>query len=263
MTDTTKNQGLEWVAAASSTGFYLSANTGFGATDVFLGSRAVGELGSGGTATATVFLQIPAGTAPGSYYVIARADWNSIITETAETNNDRASGQIKFGGDLVVTAVSASGTGAQNGPISVTDTTKNQGVVSIPESATGFYLSLNSSVQLDRCVPRQPCRGPLGPSETGTASTQLVIPPGTAAGTYYVIGMEILTGESPRALNPTTPAAPMRCGWDRCAVTALSAPSSVVAGTSISASATTKNQGGDTRWHRSQASSCHLILRST
>ena len=55
-------------------------------------------------------LQIPADTAPGSYYVIAMADWNSGVAETAETNNDRASGPIRIGGDLVVASLSAPAT---------------------------------------------------------------------------------------------------------------------------------------------------------
>ena len=237
VTDTTKNQGAG-SAATSSTGFYLSTDPSIGPTDVFLGSRAVGELGSGGTATASVVLQIPADTAPGSYYVIGRADWNTIVAETAENNNDRASGPVKSGGDLVLAAQSASGTGRPNGPITVTDTTKNQGVVPVPESATGFYLSLNSAYNptVDVFLGSRVV-GSLGPSETSTASTQLVIPPGTASGTYYVIGVADWNGgvaESTESNNTRT-SNRVLIGSDL-VVTAVSAPSSAVAGNSISAS---------------------------
>jgi subtilisin family serine protease/subtilase family serine protease len=247
VTDTTRNQGAG-SAATSSTGFYLSADSSFGATDVFLGSRAVGELGSGGTATGSVSLQIPSDTAPGSYYVIVRADWNNMVAETAETNNDRPSGAIKSGGDLVLAAQSASGTGRPNGPVTVTDTTKNQGVVSVPESATGFYLSLDSAYNptVDMFLGSRVV-GSLGASETSTASTQLVIPPGTVTGTYYVIGVADWNGavaESTESNNTRTSNLVL-IGPDL-VVTAVSAPSSAVAGSSISASDTTKNQGGDT-----------------
>jgi subtilase family serine protease len=141
---TAKNQGAG-AAAASSTGFYLSDNASFDSTDVFLGSRAAGELTAGGTATASGPLQIPASVAPGSYYVIGRADWNSLVLETSESNNHKTSGAIKIGGDLVVTALAAPATGMANGAITVTDTTKNQGVGPVSPSATGFYLSPDSS----------------------------------------------------------------------------------------------------------------------
>ena len=88
VTDSTKNQGAG-AATASSTGFYLSANSTFSADDVFIGSRPVGALAAGVTSTSSTPLQIPADTPPGSYYVIGRADWNSGVVETAETNNDR------------------------------------------------------------------------------------------------------------------------------------------------------------------------------
>jgi subtilase family serine protease len=89
--------------------------------------------------------------------------------------------------------------------------------------------------------------GSLGPSETSTASTQLVIPPGTVTGTYYVIGVADWNGavaESTESNNTRTSNLVL-IGPDL-VVTAVSAPSSAVAGTSISASDTTKNQGGDT-----------------
>jgi subtilase family serine protease len=245
VSDTTKNQG-SGMAAGSSTGFYLSANTSIGSTDIFLGSRPVGELGPDGTATATTPLQIPAETAPGSYYVIGRADWNNIVAEGTETNNDRASGAIKIGGDLVLTAMSASSTGMANGPITVTDTTKNQGAAPVPESATGFYLSSNSSYNSTDVFLGSRVVGPLGPSGTDSASTQLIIPPGTSPGTYYVIGLSDWNGTVAESTetNNTRSSGAVRIGPDLI-VTALTAPSSAVAGTGISASDTTTNQGGD------------------
>ena len=51
-------------------------------------------------------LQIPPELAPGTYYVLARADYNGAITETTETNNDKFDSTV-IGGDLVVTAAAA------------------------------------------------------------------------------------------------------------------------------------------------------------
>jgi thermitase len=145
VTDTTKNQGAG-TAGASSTGFYLSANTSVGPGAKFIGSRSLGELASNGTSTVSTPLQIPADTLPGSYYVVGRADWNGYVAETSDTNNDRSSGVIRIGGDLVMSAVSVSAAGMAGGPITLTDTTKNQGAAPVTETVTGFYLSSNSTL---------------------------------------------------------------------------------------------------------------------
>ncbi|HEX2694682.1 MAG TPA: CARDB domain-containing protein, partial [Acidobacteriota bacterium] len=71
VSETTKNQG--GAAAASTTRYYLSANSTYEAADTPLGLRAVGALAAGASSTATVTLTIPAGTATGNYFVIARA----------------------------------------------------------------------------------------------------------------------------------------------------------------------------------------------
>jgi subtilase family serine protease len=39
----------------------------------------------------TTALTIPAGTAAGSYYLIAKADGDTLVPETNETNNTRVS----------------------------------------------------------------------------------------------------------------------------------------------------------------------------
>jgi hypothetical protein len=86
VTDTTRNGG-GGSAAASTTSFYLSTNTTWDVTDVLLGSRAVPALNPVTTSTGTTAVVIPAGTAPRTYYVIAKADDGGAVAETNETNN--------------------------------------------------------------------------------------------------------------------------------------------------------------------------------
>ena len=206
----------------------------------------VGELASNGTATASTVLQIPADTLPGSYYVIGAADWNTNVAETSETNNTKASGIIRIGGDLVVTAVSAPTTAAANSLITVTDTTKNQGAAPVQASVTGFYLSPNSSYNSTDALLGTRVVGSLGPSATDAGSTQFIIPPGTAPGTYYVVAVADVNSAVAESLenNNNRASGGVRIGPD-VIVTAVTAPTSAVAGTSISAGDTTKNQGGD------------------
>jgi subtilase family serine protease len=244
LTDATKNQG-PGAAPASSTGFFLSTNLTVGPGDVLLGSRDAGELAVGATGTGSVSVQIPAGTAPGVYYVVGTADWNHTVAEATETNNDRASGPVKIGADLTVTAVAASLNGTAGGSISVTDTTTNQSAVTIPPSTTAFYLSADFSFSPSsdvflgsRTVPALPA------SDASTASTPVVIPPGTAAGTYYVIGVADANGVivENTETNNTRNSGSVKIGPDL-VVALVSGPASAAAGATITASDTTTNQG--------------------
>jgi subtilase family serine protease len=194
-----------------------------------------------------VQVQIPADTAAGYYYVVARTDWGGLVAETSETNNDRASGTITIGGDLIVASVGGSSTAMANGPITINDTTKNSGTTPMAESATGFYLSLNSSYDSADVFLGSRAVGPLGAAQTSAASTQVVIPAGTASGNYFVLAVADWNHVVPEIdeSNNTSAFGYLRVGPD-VTVTAVTGPVSAGGGTSITAGDTTKNEGGDT-----------------
>ena len=184
---TVKNQG-GGAAAASLARFYLSANALWETTDTPLpGGFETPSLAPGSTATGTASVTIPAGTAAGSFYVIAKADGDGAVVETQEGNN-AAARLVQVGGDLVVTAVGGPSKAAAGASITVTDTTKNSGAGSVAASVTRFYLSANAlfdaaDVPLagGRPVPA------LAPGATSSGSATVVLPGGLAAGTWYVI----------------------------------------------------------------------------
>jgi subtilase family serine protease len=89
VTDTVKNQG-GGAAAASVTTFYLSTNLSLDTNDTLLAARPVGSLNTGGTASGSTVMTLPAGLPNGSFYVIAVADGDVQVSETSETNNSRA-----------------------------------------------------------------------------------------------------------------------------------------------------------------------------
>jgi hypothetical protein len=107
--------------------------------------------------------------------------------------------------DLTITATAAPATGAADTDIVVTDTTKNAGTGSAIPSATGFYLSSNSSFDAadiflgSRPVPR------LDPAATHSASTTLHIPATTATGSVHTSSRRPTpTPWSRRVSRPTT-----------------------------------------------------------
>ena len=132
-------------------------------------------------------LAIPAGTAAGSYYIVASADDGGAVPETIDTNNTQAV-LIRLNPDLVVSSLTVTPVSAAAGAqITVTDTTKNQGS-GIGRRDDDQHLSLDE---------HDFRRGgsPLGSRNAGvlltgvssSGQTTVTIPPGTAPGTWYVI----------------------------------------------------------------------------
>jgi subtilase family serine protease len=242
VSDTTVNQG-GGAAAATATFFYLSTNTTLDANDVLLGSRTVPALASGTSLGGTTPLVVPAGSAGGTYYVIAYADGGKSLAETSETNNSRVSSSIKIGADLVVTLLTAPADAPIGGSISVTDTTKNQGAGPAGDSATGFYLSANSVLDAGDVFLGARTVGALAANASSSGTTALQIPAGTAAGSYYILAAADWAGVAPESVESNnTEVANIHIGPDLI-VSALTVPSSSAAGAGISVSDTTKNQG--------------------
>ncbi len=90
VTDTTANIGTASTWAPSTTKFYLSLDTVIDATDNMLGTRSVPELAAGASSAVTTSLVVPAGTAKGTYYIIAESDSEKMILEASEINNTLA-----------------------------------------------------------------------------------------------------------------------------------------------------------------------------
>src|SRR6185436_6954423 len=121
VSDTTKNVGASAVPA-STTSYYLSTNSLLDASDVLLGSRAVPALAAGASASGSVTLTIPAGTATGTYYVVGKADAGDVVSELVESNNTLYA-LVRVGPDLTITTLSAPGSAGAGATITVTDTT--------------------------------------------------------------------------------------------------------------------------------------------
>jgi subtilase family serine protease len=242
VSDTTKNQG-GGAAGASTTRFYLSTDSTFDAADLPLGSRAVPGLPAGATNSGTTGVTIPTDTTVGTYYVIARADADGIVVETAEGNNTVARA-VQIGADLAVSAFTVPTTAAAGASITVTDTTKNQGAGSAVVSTTAFYLSTNPVFEVGDLLLGSRAVPGLAAGATSSGSTVLGIPAGTASGTYYVVARadaDDVVAETQEGNN--TSARQVQIGPDLLIPT-LTVPGTATAGATITVSDTTKNQGG-------------------
>lgn len=244
VTDTTRNQGTA-PAPPSETGFYLSINTSWDSGDVFLGSRTVSALAIGATELAMSAVAIPEVIVPGTYYVIAKADWRDDIAETKETNNVRASAALRIGPDLIVSALTAPATAASGDPILVTETTKNQGAAPAAASNTAFYLSTNNSWDAADVFIGARAVSALASAAIEASSNTLVVPASTPVGSYYVIARADGDAGVAESLetNNTKASAVIKIGADL-TITAVTAPGEAGAGDTVMVSVTTKNIGG-------------------
>ncbi len=84
VTDSVQNIGSA-AAAASTTRYYLSTTTSKSGARLLTGSRAVPSLASSATSSGTVTVTVSAGTAGGTYFLLACADDTLVVPETNES----------------------------------------------------------------------------------------------------------------------------------------------------------------------------------
>ena len=242
VTETTKNQG-GGIAGASTTKFYLSTNVSLDTSDILLGSRAIGTLSAGAINTGTTTLIIPSTTSVGTYFLLAVADANKVVPETDETNNLKNT-LLRIGPDLIVSALSTPPPSGAGLSITVSTTAKNQGGGAAGTSTTKFYLSTNVSFDTSDILLGSRAIGALGVGATNTGTTTLSIPSTTSVGTYFLLAVadaNKVVSEIDETNNVKN--SPLRIGPDL-VVSAFSTPLTVGAGTTITVSTTSKNQGG-------------------
>ncbi len=185
VTDSTQNAG-GGAAGPTITSFYLSTNTSIDAADIFLGTRAVPPLTAGQVSTATTTLNVPPATPVSRYYVLAKADHGSAVTEVLETNNVKGGPSIRVGPDLVVATLTAPTPVVRGTSFTIGDTTRNDGGA-VGVTTTSYYLSVNTTLDASDLFLGSRSVGPLGADASQSGQVTVVIPAGQAAGNYFII----------------------------------------------------------------------------
>ena len=139
VTDTVQNVGST-AAAASTTRYYLSITTSKSGARQLNGSRAVPSLAASASSGGTVTVTVSAGTAAGTYFLLACADDTLVVPEINEKNCKASAAQVTVSGpDLVETAASDPPTAVTpGGTFSVTDTVQNVGSAAAAASTTRY-----------------------------------------------------------------------------------------------------------------------------
>src|SRR5207249_3904374 len=145
--DSVKNIGSV-TGAASTARYYLSTTTSKRSEERLVGKHAVPSLASSATSSSTVTVTVSAGTAGGTYFLLACADDTLVVPETNESNNCKASTTktTVSGPDLTETSVTnPPATVLDGSSFSVTDSVQNIGSAAAPASTTRYYLSTTTS----------------------------------------------------------------------------------------------------------------------
>jgi heparin/heparan-sulfate lyase len=190
-TETVENRGSV-TASASKTRFYLSVDAVKSNDDRLLGARDVTALDPGGVNTGTASVTVPSTTPAGTYRLLACADDLKKVSESSETNNCLAApGEVTLGGaDLVVSAVSnPPATTSRGKKVSITDTTRNQGVAAAGRSSrTRYYLSVDTASGTgDRLLTGTRLVADLAAGAASTGTVTVTVPANTAPGLYYLL----------------------------------------------------------------------------
>jgi subtilisin family serine protease/subtilase family serine protease len=243
VTDTTRNVGTG-IADPSVTQLYLSTDSMIDASDVLLGSRSVPSLAAGASSAGSTMVTIPQSTAGGTWYIVAKADGEEILSEASETNNTYAR-VITIGSDvdLDITSMSSPTTGSPGSSITITDTTKNIGYGVVGPTFTHFYLSIDGMIDASDLLLGSRSVPSLAAGASSAGSTTVTIPQSTAVGTWYIMAKadgEDLVAETSETNNTYTRT--IRIGPDL-DITSFKGPSSAYLGQSITLRDSTQNIG--------------------
>lgn len=239
VTDTTRNEG-PGTAGASTTRFYLSTDATFGPGDTSLGSRSVVTLAAGSQSTKTTAVTIPATTAPGDYFLIARADDGDGAGEVNEENNATAK-PITIKPDLTVSDLNLPATAGAGATITASGTVHNGGPIPAGASVLKLFLSTDATLDPGDTLVGSRAFGALVANRTDDFSIQVTLPD-TLSGKVYIIA-KIDADDQVAESNETnnTRSKSLDVGPDLI-ITVFSGPPTGGAGSTFTVSDTTRNQ---------------------
>ncbi|MGH7144389.1 MAG: CARDB domain-containing protein [Planctomycetota bacterium] len=180
-------------SGTSDNGFYLSTDTVFDSSDVYLGVSVAPNFTAGGVYTGTSSVAIPTTTAAGSYYILLVLDRTSAVTESDEFNNTIAQPitvTSPIGVDYVVANDGNALTEGQGDSFQLTAIAANAGSVNaLNPVRVGAYISstqLTTMTNSGTTLIGSAGVGPLNATSGSSVTINITIPPTLATGTYYL-----------------------------------------------------------------------------
>ncbi|MCW3070371.1 MAG: hypothetical protein JWO44_261 [Bacteroidetes bacterium] len=178
--------------ASYKAGFYLSADSVFDASDLFLYQQLMNSLNAGNADSATCTISIPVSIAAGDYYLIAYADYQHVITESSELNNylsKRISIAQGFNEVYLAGLYPTWGGGIVTSPSGLSVNFSNENLCNLYQFnlKTAFYFSTDTIPGGSDPVLGIVNTTTLSPGYQLTGSLSFNLPPGTPFGNYYIV----------------------------------------------------------------------------
>jgi hypothetical protein len=148
-------------------------------------------------ATVTRSVEVPAGTAPGKYWIIAQANATGTVLETSSLNAQVTASPILVGPDLLMTTLTAPLLVSPNLTVPVTTTVKNQGGQGTNGSVVRFFLSLSGVLDGSQIPIGVTSTAALAPAASYTMTSRLTIPGNTIPGGKFLLAQ--IDGAIPEA----------------------------------------------------------------
>jgi subtilase family serine protease len=193
-----KNQGTTTVTQTYTDRIYLSSDGALGTGDVLLGTSHghPNDLIANATHGHSQSVTIPAGTAPGGYFILVRADALAAVSEADEANNVTAIGFTvtappPSGKDLVIEGLGlSSGSVAPGGSLTASYLVVNRGTITVTATYTDrLYLSADATLDASDVVlgTSHGHTSDLSANATHSHSQSIAVPAGTVPGSYFVL----------------------------------------------------------------------------
>jgi len=189
------NRGTVTVTETYTDRIYLSTDQTYDAADILLGASHghTADLAPNGTHANSQAVTIPGGTAPGSYFILVRADALGVVSESNEGNNVTAVALTVTvsSKDLVIENLAVSPASViPGGSTTVSHNVANRGTVTVTETYTDrIYLSANQIYDAADILlgTSHGHTADLAPNATHSNSQAVTIPAGTAPGNYFIL----------------------------------------------------------------------------
>lgn len=177
---------------------HLSRDSTLDAGDVLLTTSSV-ALGAATTLARVIRVQIPAGTLPGPYRLLATVDPQDVIPELLETNNTFA-GATRLtvpGAELQVVSVTGTSTAVVGQPYRVELVVHNGGAVDARDFSYAYYVSSNPLIRLTDTRVLTSATTSIAAGATRTFVDEVLLSAMTTTTTVYLGAIVDVTGVVP------------------------------------------------------------------
>ena len=144
------------------------------------------------SSTSTVTVTVSAGTAAGTYFLLACADDTVLVPESIESNNCKPStNQVSVSApDLTETSVTdPPATIVDGSSFSVSDTVQNNGNSAAAASTTRYYLSTTSSKGGARLLTGSRAVPSMAPNASSTGTVTVTVECGHGSRNLFLVGL--------------------------------------------------------------------------